>query len=87
MYTNCNNMLSCFHYERFLLKKYLGINQFDICYLLLSIITFYAGVTDICRHSSEFLKIFTFTKLAKYLNHCKWVNFFIKLHAAALQTL
>ena len=32
-----------------------------------SIITFYTGVTDICRNSREFLKILTFTKLAKYL--------------------
>ena len=41
----------------------------------------------ICRHFREFLKIFNFTKLAKYSNHCKGVNFFIKLHAAGLQTL
>ena len=32
-------------------------------------------------------KIFAFTKLAKYLNISKCVTFFIKLHAAGLQTL
>ena len=38
-----------------------------------------------CRYSWEFLKIFTFTKLAKYFNHCQGVNFFIRLHADGLQ--
>ena len=61
------------------------INEADsILYFLLFIIRFirkknlsliaYIAILQlriICRHSREFLKIFTFTKLAKYLNHCK----------------